>query len=389
MKIGIVSGEMSGDILGAGLIKELKTFYPDAQFIGIGGKKMIAQGLNSLFPQDRLAVMGFVEPLKRLPELLSIRKQLYLYFTEHQFDVVIGIDSPSFNTGLEERLKKAGIKTVHYVSPSVWAWRRGRIKQISRAVDLMLTLLPFENTIYEEHNIPVKFVGHPLADQFPLVHDQQQAKSSLSDLLQKKYDPSRPLLACLPGSRGGEVKFIGPVFWESIAECCHLIKNLQVIVPAANSMRRVQIEEQLKEYQSLPITIVDGLSHEVMAASDAVLLASGTTALEAMLLKKPMVVAYKIAALSYWILLMLVKTPYLSLPNLLAGKPIVPELIQYKANVKNIVANVVEKLQSVAYREDIVKEFTQLHRDIKGDADRVAASAIVELLNSAKKINEK
>jgi len=380
MKIGIVSGEMSGDILGAGLINELKNFYPDAQFIGIGGKKMIEQGLKSLFPQDRLAVMGIVEPLKRLPELLSIRRQLYLYFTEHRFDVVIGIDSPSFNTGLEERLKIAGIKTVHYVSPSVWAWRQGRIKQISRAVDLMLTLLPFENAIYKEHNIPVKFVGHPLADKFPLEHDQQKAKAILNDLLgqnKKIYDPSRPLLACLPGSRGGEVKFIGPVFWESIMECCKSIKNLQVIVPAANSMRRLQIEEQLKHYQSMPITIVDGLSHEVMAASDGVLLASGTTALEAMLLKRPMVVAYKMAALSYFVMSALLKTPYVSLPNLLANKPLVPELLQSDATVTNISSSV---LQMFTAQDENVKEFAKLHQSIKSNANVESAKAVHDLL---------
>jgi lipid-A-disaccharide synthase len=380
MKIGIVSGEMSGDILGAGLINELKNFYPDAQFIGIGGKKMIEQGLKSLFPQDRLAVMGIVEPLKRLPELLSIRRQLYLYFTEHRFDVVIGIDSPSFNTGLEERLKIAGIKTVHYVSPSVWAWRQGRIKQISRAVDLMLTLLPFENAIYKEHNIPVKFVGHPLADKFPLEHDQQNAKAILNDLLgqnKKNYDPSRPLLACLPGSRGGEVKFIGPVFWESIMECCKSIKNLQVIVPAANSMRRLQIEEQLKHYQSMPITIVDGLSHEVMAASDGVLLASGTTALEAMLLKRPMVVAYKMAALSYFVMSALLKTPYVSLPNLLANKPLVPELLQSDATVTNVSSSV---LQMFTAQDENVKEFAKLHQSIKSNANVESAKAVHDLL---------
>ena len=380
MKIGIVSGEMSGDILGAGLIKELKKFYPDAQFIGIGGKNMTEQGLKSLFPQDRLAVMGIVEPLKRLPELLSIRRQLYLYFTEHRFDVVIGIDSPSFNTGLEERLKNAGIKTVHYVSPSVWAWRQGRIKQISRAVDLMLTLLPFENAIYKQHNIPVKFVGHPLADKFPLEHDQQKAKVILNDLLgqnKKNYDPSRPLLACLPGSRGGEVKFIGPVFWESIMECCKSIKNLQVIVPAANSMRRVQIEEQLKHYQSLPITIVDGLSHEVMAASDGVLLASGTTALEAMLLKRPMVVAYKMAALSYFIMSALLKTPYVSLPNLLANKPLVPELLQSDATVTNVSSSV---LHMFTAQDENIKEFAKLHQSIKSNANVESAKAVHDLL---------
>jgi lipid-A-disaccharide synthase len=380
MKIGIVSGEMSGDILGAGLIKELKIFYPDAQFVGIGGEKMIAQGLNSLFAQDRLAVMGIVEPLKRLPELLSMRRQLYIYFTEHQFDVVIGIDSPSFNTGLEERLKKVGIKTVHYVSPSVWAWRQGRIKQISRAVDLMLTLLPFENAIYDEHNIPVKFVGHPLADKFSLVHDQQKAKLILSDLLQdrqKKYAPSRPLLACLPGSRGGEIKFIGPVFWESIALCCQSIKNIQVIVPAANSRCREQIEGQLKQYPSLPITIVDGLSHEVMAASDAVLLASGTTALEAMLLKRPMVVAYKMAALSYYIISTLLQTPYIALPNLLANKLLVPELVQGDATVANISSSI---LQAFANQDKNTQEFTKLHQSIKRNADMESAKTIHALL---------
>jgi lipid-A-disaccharide synthase len=380
MKIGIVSGEMSGDILGAGLIKELKIFYPDAQFVGVGGEKMIAQGLSSLFVQDRLAVMGIIEPLKRLPELLSMRRQLYLYFTEHQFDVVIGIDSPSFNTGLEEQLKSIGIKTVHYVSPSVWAWRKGRIKQISRAVDLMLTLLPFENAIYDEHNIPVKFVGHPLADKFPLVHDQQTAKSTLSHLLQdsqNKYDPSRPLLACLPGSRGGEIRCIGPVFWESIAECCQSIKNIQVIVPAANSRCREQIEDQLKPYPSLPITIVDGLSHEVMAASDVVLLASGTTALEAMLLKRPMVVVYKMATLSYYIVSKLLHTPYIALPNLLANKRLVPELVQDNATVANVNSSI---LHAFATQDKNIQEFTKLHQSIKRNADVESAQAIHALL---------
>lgn len=381
MKIGIVSGEMSGDILGAGLMKELKIFYPSVQFVGIGGKKMIAEGLDSLFPQERLAVMGIVEPLKRLPELLSIRKQLFLYFTQHKFDVVIGIDSPSFNSGLEEKLKSAGIKTVHYVSPSVWAWRQGRIKQISRAIDLMLTILPFENAIYEKHSIPVKFVGHPLADEFPLVHEHEKAKLKLAELLntnQPIYNPNQPLLACLPGSRGGEVKLIGPVFWESIVECCQSIKNLQVIVPAANPMRREQIETQLRLYPSLPVTIIDGLSHEIMAASDGVLLASGTTALEAMLLKKPMVVAYKVAPLSYYIISLMLKTPYISLPNLLAGERLVPELLQSDATVENISASI---LLALTTPNKNTEKFTELHRAIKRNADIESAKAIYNLMS--------
>lgn len=381
MKIGIVSGEISGDILGAGLIRELKVFYPDADFVGIGGTKMIAEGLNSLFPQDRLAVVGFVEPLKRLPELLSIRKQLYLYFIEHKFDVFIGIDSPDFNTGLEEKLRNEGLKTVHYVSPSVWAWRQGRIKKISRAVDLMLTLLPFENDIYEKHDIPVKFVGHPLADKFPLENDQEAAKKSLTTLLdgqQLNYDAAQPMLACLPGSRGSEVNLIGPVLWQSIAECVVAVKNLQVIVPAANPERREQIEAQLKNYPDLPISVVDGFSHEVMAASDGVLLASGTTALEAMLLKKPMVVVCKIATLSYYLISLLLKVPYLSLPNLLANKPLVPEFIQGDATVENITSNVLGMLSSPNKNSKI---FTELHQSLIANADIESAKAIHHLLS--------
>ena len=381
MKIGIVSGEMSGDILGAGLIRELKVFYPEAEFIGVGGEKMIAQGLNSLFDQERLAVMGILEPLKRLPELLSMRRQLYAYFTKHQFDVFVGIDSPSFNTGLEERLNKAGITTVHYVSPSVWAWRRGRIKQISRAVDLMLTLLPFENMIYHDHNVPVKFVGHPLADKFPLVHDQKRAKSHLSYLFKgtvNKYNPSRPLLACLPGSRGGEIRCIGPVFWESIIGCCQSMANIQVIVPAANSRCREQIEHQLRQYPSLPVILVDGLSHEIMAAADAVLLASGTTALEAMLLKKPMVVVYKMAAFSHFIISKLLQTPYIALPNLLANKLLVPELVQGDATVANVTSSI---LHALATPDKNTQEFTKLHQTIKKDADIESAKAIHALLS--------
>ncbi len=396
MKIGIISGEMSGDILGAGLVRELKVIYPDAEYVGIGGERMINEGFVSLFPIDRLSVMGFVEPLKRLPELLSIRKHLYQYFINNQFDVVIGIDSPGFNTTLEEKLKKAGIKTVHYVSPSVWAWRQGRIKKIARAVDLMLTLLPFETAIYQQYNVPVKFVGHPLADQFPFEHDQLKAQEILSELLNDpvvdnqsdiQYKKEAPLLACLPGSRNGEVKLIGPVFWEVVARCCDTIKDLQIIVPTANKQRAEQIKEQLKRYPNLPITIIDGHSHEVMAAADAVLLASGTTALEAMLLKKPMVVVYKMAKLSYWIISSLLKTPYVSLPNLLADKALVPELIQENATVDSITNQILQKLQSEDYKKEITETFTHLHKKIKGNADRSAAQAIHKLLETGVGVN--
>ncbi len=381
MKIGIVAGEASGDILGADLIRALKRYYPQATYEGVGGEKMIAQGFHSLFPQDRLAVMGLIEPLKRLSELLSIRKQLFNHFNDHQFDLFIGIDSPDFNLTLEQKLKEQGIKTVHYVSPSVWAWRQGRIKKIAKAVDLMLTLLPFETGIYHEHNVPVKFVGHPLADQFPLEHDHQASKEALSLLLKnKRYNANLPMLACMPGSRHGEVKLIGPILWESLEVCCQKITKLQIIVPAVNPQRREQIEQQLKDYPNLSVTIIDGHSHEVMAAADAVLLASGTTALEAMLLKKPMVVVYKMAALSYWVISSLLKTPYVSLPNLLADRLLVPELLQYKATVDAVSQQVIEKLESTECRKEMVQVFSELHKEIKCNASQTAAEAIKQLL---------
>lgn len=382
-KIGIVVGEASGDILGAGLIKELQQVYPDALYEGIGGHAMLALGFNSLFPQDRLAVMGLVEPLKRLPELLSIRKKLFQHFSQNQFDIVIGIDAPDFNLTLEKKLKQTGINTVHYVSPSVWAWRQGRIKKIAKAVDLMLTLLPFENTIYEKNNIPVQFVGHPLADKFPLHHNHLEAQMDLGALIgQDTYHPEKPLIACLPGSRHGEVKLIGPVLWQALEKCLISKPDLQIIVPAVNLERRKQIEEQLQAYPDLPINVIDGHSHEVMAAADMVLLASGTTALEAMLLKKPMVVVYKMASLSYRIIALMLKTPYVSLPNLLANKCLVPELIQDKAEPDIIANEVLSIFNSDGLRAHLENEFTCLHKMIRCDANKVAAKAIISLLEA-------
>jgi lipid-A-disaccharide synthase len=382
-KIGIVAGEASGDILGAGLMKSLQEYYPDAEFTGIGGDRMIAEGFQTLFPLERLSVMGIVEPLKRLPELLSIRKQLFEHFSQQACDLFIGIDSPEFNLTLEEKLKQKGIKTVHYVSPSVWAWRQNRIKKIARCVDLMLTLLPFENAIYEKNNIPVTFVGHPLADHFPLDNDLQQSKNILHTIVGDEYDQQKPTLACLPGSRGGEVKLIGPVFWDAIRQCKQKISGLQVVVPASSANRLVQIQEQLQDQSDLQIIVLQGHSHEVMAAADAVLLASGTTALEAMLLKKPMVVAYKVAWLSYFILSRMVKTLYISLPNLLANKTLVPELLQSEATPEKIVDHVIKCFQSGDNNEKLIDEFKVLHQRIQQNASETAAAAIHRLLEAS------
>ena len=376
LKVGIVAGEASGDILGAGLIRALKKHYPHIEFAGIGGPRMLAEGFHSFFPQDRLAVMGLIEPLKRLPELLRIRRFLVEHFSEQQPAVFIGIDSPDFNLTLEEKLHDSGVKTVHYVSPSVWAWRQSRIKKIRRAVDLMLTLLPFEAKFYQDHAVPVQFVGHTLADDIPLQTDIALAREKL------KLDlpTDTPVVALLPGSRQGEVERLGPVFYQAARLCLKQRPGLRFVLPAASGQRYRQIHQQLSEYSDLPVTLVQGQSHEVMAAADAVVLASGTTALEAMLLKKPMVVSYKMGWLSYKIISAMLKVPYVSLPNLLAGEELVPELIQKDATPEAIAAQVLEFFANPQEVAELKERFIQLHDSLRCNASATAAAAIVKLI---------
>ncbi|GAB3094808.1 lipid-A-disaccharide synthase [Aestuariicella hydrocarbonica] len=376
VRIGIVVGEASGDILGAGLMAALQRLYPGAVFEGIGGERMIAAGFDSFYPQDRLAVMGLVEPLKRLPELLRIRSHLIQHFSDNPPDVFIGIDSPDFNLTIEEKLKAQGIKTVHYVSPSVWAWRQKRIVKIARAVDLMLTLLPFEANFYEQHGVPVCFVGHPLADEIPLQPDQVAARQELGIPADAK------VVALMPGSRGGEVKLLGPIFWQTAQWCLEQSDGLQFVVPAANAQRKLQIEEQLSHCDSLPLTVVDGQSHTVMAAADSVLMASGTTTLEAMLLKRPMVVAYKMGWLSYSIISRLVKSPYISLPNLLAEKMLVPEILQNDVTPASLGEAVMRYFHEPQHAQQLQRAFTDIHQQIRCNASERAASAVQALIES-------
>tara|TARA_B100000446_G_scaffold94191_1_gene88346 strand:- start:5268 stop:6437 length:1170 start_codon:yes stop_codon:yes gene_type:complete len=376
IRIGMVVGEASGDILGAGLMVALRNRYPQAIFEGIGGERMIAAGFDSHFAQERLAVMGLVEPLKRLPELLRMRKQVVQHFIDHPPDVFIGIDSPDFNLTIEQRLKQHGIKTVHYVSPSVWAWRQKRIVKIAKSVDLMLTLLPFEAEFYQEHQVPVCFVGHPLADDIAMEPDQSRARARL------QLDASQSLIALMPGSRGGEVKLLGPLFWQAAHWCLQHRPELHFVVPAANAQRREQIEEQLQAIEPLPITVVDGQSHEVMEAADAVLMASGTTTLEAMLLKRPMVVAYRLAWLSFAIISRLVKSPFFSLPNLLAGKSLVPEILQKQVTPKRLGQEILKYFDNPEEAQQLRSEFVELHQSIRCNASEKAAEAVVQLIEN-------
>jgi lipid-A-disaccharide synthase len=370
----MVAGEASGDILGANLIRALKKQFPNACFEGIGGPKMQAEGFHSLYQMDRLSVMGLLEPLKRLPELLRIRRAIVKRYSSHKPAAFIGIDSPDFNTNIECKLRSVGVKTVHYVSPSVWAWRQGRIKKIKKSVDLMLTLLPFEADFYREYQVPVQFVGHPLASEFP---EQPDRAAACLDL---QLDPQSAVVCIMPGSRASEVELLTALFLDSAQRVKDgAYADLQVVIPAANEARYQQIQSVVAAYPELNARLIMGQSHRAMEAADAVLLASGTSALEAMLLKKPMVVSYRFGALTYAVLSLLVKTPYASIPNLLANKMLVPELIQNQASIENLSAAVIDALDPVN-RERLHNEFTHLQKQLAVDSGTTAANAIKALL---------
>ncbi len=369
LRVALVAGEASGDILGSGLMQAIKQRHPNAEFIGVGGARMEAEGLKSYFPMERLAVMGLVEVLGRLFELLGRRRQLARDLIAAKPDVFIGIDAPDFNLGLELKLRRAGIKTVHYVSPSVWAWRQKRVLKIREACDLMLTLFPFEAQFYDEHQVPVRFVGHPLADAIPLQADRATARATL-DLPQDE-----PVVALMPGSRGGEVARLGELFLDAAIRLRALRPGIHFLLPCATPERREQLEQMLAG-RDLPLTLLNGRSHEALAACDAVLIASGTATLEALLYKRPMVVAYRVAPLTYRILKRLVKSPYISLPNLLAQRLLVPELIQDAATPEALAQAVAPLIDGGQVQTE---GFDLIHRALRRDASVSAADAVLKL----------
>ena len=370
LTVALVAGESSGDILGAGLMQALKARHPDVQFIGVGGPRMEAEGLKSYFPLERLAVMGLVEVLGRLPELLSRRKRLLRSLLDVRPDVFIGIDAPDFNLDLELKLRRAGIKTVHYVSPSVWAWRQKRVLKIRDGCDLMLTLFPFEARFYDEHQVAVRFVGHPLADAIPLCADREAARKLL------KLPVDEYIVALMPGSRGGEVARLGSLFLDAAERLRALRPGVRFVMPCASPERRVQLEQMLAA-RDLPLTLIDGRSHEALAACDAVLIASGTATLEALLYKRPMVVAYRVAPLTFSILKRMVKSAYVSLPNLLAQRLLVPELLQ-EAATPDAMAQLLSPL--LDHGEVQTEGFDEIHRTLRRDASSQAAQAVLELI---------
>ena len=382
LRIGIVAGEASGDILGSGLMRALQQKHADITFEGVGGPLMIAEGFNSHFPMDRLSVMGFVEPLKRLPELLRIRRSLKEHFISNPPDLFIGIDSPDFTLNIELALRETGILTAHYVSPSVWAWRQGRVKKIAKAVDRMLTLLPFEAEFYHQHNVPVTFVGHPLADQFSVDVDVV-AQEKVDAREQLSLGAADTVVALMPGSRGGEVNLLAPPFIETARWCLHQRKDIKFVIPAANEQRKAQLQTLLQEQaKGLPITLVDGQSKTVMTAADVILMASGTTTLEALLLKKPMVVAYRLSWFTYMIASRLVKSPFFSLPNLLAGEELVPEVLQNDVRPEMLGPLVLERLQDSMQRQQLEQRFTSIHQQLKLNASERAADVLITMIKN-------
>lgn len=377
MRIGIVSGESSGDLLGAGLIKSIKQQFPDAKFEGIGGPLMLEQGMKTLFPMDRLAVMGITEVLGRFRELLRIRRELFDYFTCHPPDVFVGIDAPDFNLALECKLRNSGIKTAHYVSPSVWAWRQYRIKKIKRSVDLMLTLFPFEAEYYKRSKLPVRFVGHPLADSIPMHNDQKATRRELGLPLDKK------IIALLPGSRSLELRYLSELFLQTAHWCLQRESNLHFVAPMVNIERQKQFEAVLEKCKfELPITILRQQSQQGIVASDVALLASGTITLECLLLNRPMVVAYRLSPVTYQLLKLIVKVDKFCLPNLLANDAIVPEFIQDDATIENLGNELLDYLNNSTNKSTLNKQFSSIHLELKKDASSTAASAIIELVNS-------
>ena len=374
LRIGLVVGETSGAILALGMIKQILAQHPNCIIEGIGSQALIDVGMTSLFDMEELSIMGLVEVLKHLPRLLHIRKTVVNHFLENPPDVFIGVDAPDFNINVEAKLKAAGIPTVHYVSPTVWAWREKRIHKIAKATNLVLGIFPFEQAIYQKYDIPYQFVGHTMADSIPLEVDQQSARTQLA------LAPNQPLLALLPGSRAGEIESLLAIFLVSYKIMKQQQPDLQVIIPAVNAAREQQIRtivEALTLQNECIITRAP--ARDVMIASDVVLLASGTAALEAMLCKRPMVVAYKMSGLTHMIMKRMYKPDYFSLPNILANKLLVPEFLQEDVNPQNLA----EHLLSVWQQDNnsMLNDFIDIHKTLGKGADQQSADAVLKLIN--------
>jgi lipid-A-disaccharide synthase len=377
-KIALVAGEASGDLLGAHLIQALKKHLPDAEFVGVGGPKMESAGMRVLYPMEKLAVRGYVEVLRHYREIVGIRKKLKRLWLAEKPDIFIGIDAPDFNLSLEHSLKRGGVPTVHYVSPSIWAWRRERMRQISQSVTHMLTLFPFEKPLYDEAGVPASYVGHPLADMLPLEPDRGGAR----DLLKLRREGT--IVALLPGSRQSEVQAMADLFVRTAQRLLELQPAATFLVPLVSRETRHLFEETLYRLnaQDLPLTILFGHAHDALIACDAALVASGTATLEAALLKRPMVISYKMPDLSWRIIKRKKYLPYVGLPNILAGRFVVPELIQEDATADNLAQALSNLLQDKGVAAGLQQVFGQMQQDLRQNTAEKAAGAVLQCLEA-------
>ena len=373
--IAFAAGEASGDLLAAPVITEVLQRAPDVRCVGIGGDRMISAGFDAWHHVRELSVRGYVEVLRHLPRLLRLRRALRERVIATKPQVFVGIDAPDFNLALEEQLRGQGVRTVHFVSPSIWAWRGERINQIARAVDRMLLVFPFEQKIYDDAGIPASYVGHPLASMIPMIPDAAAARRRLG------LQVEGTLLAVLPGSRPDEVRHNGPTFVAAMAAVAAEQPQMRVVVPVADAAFRSTIEQLMGAQPGLApkVDIVNGRSHDCLEASDVVLVASGTATLEAALFKRPMVIAYKLSPLTAWIMWRKGTIPYVGLPNILAGELVVPELLQHHATPATLARAVLDWLHDAARRERIAARFTEMHHSLKRDTARLVTDAIFEV----------
>ena len=373
LRIALIAGEASGDVLGASLIQAIAVRYPAAEFFGIGGPKMIASGLISAYDQEKLAVRGAVEVIKHLPEILQIRRGILGQLKAWEPDVMVGIDAPDFNLPIERQLKQAGIPTVHYVSPTVWAWRRGRAKRIVAAVNQLLCLFPFEPACYKGQGLEPVFIGHPLADEIPADIDQWQQRAALD------LPEAAPLITLMPGSRQSELDFHAQLFVETANRIAAELPESLFVVPLATPATRARFEEALHQFgaKSLRVRILFGHAREALAASDLALVCSGTATLEAALLRCPMIITYRISALSAWIYKKMRYLPWVGLPNILLGRLLVPELLQEDATAEKLSSAMIDLWRSPSRRAEMSREFGVIHRKLRQNSAARAAEAVL------------
>jgi lipid-A-disaccharide synthase len=383
--IGIIANEPSGDLLGAALVRALRERLPRAEFVGVAGPRMLAEGCTTLMPQERLSVMGLVEVLRELPDLLRARAELVRHFSAAPPAVLIGVDAPDFNLGLERRLRPRGIPTVHLVSPTVWAWRPGRVKGIRRAVDLMLCIFPFEESFLREHGVEAHYIGHPLADEIPLEDQGAAARAELG------LAPADTVIALLPGSRRSEVGRLAEPMLETARWSSQQRPGLRFVAPmVSDTLKAMVAEAQGRIAPDLDLRLLDGQSRTAVAAADVVLTASGTATLETLLLRRPMLVAYRLNSLTYRLVtaLNLIRVPYAAMANLLVGEELAPEFLQDRCRADLMGPALLQMLDDAPRRAAIARRYAEIHRELRRDAARTGAERVLDLLRARHRLPE-